>query len=42
MRNVSDRICGENKNIHFMFRNFFSKIMLFMRCGKMYSQTGHR
>jgi len=31
MRNVSDRTCRENKNIHFMFSNFFSKIVLFMR-----------
>jgi hypothetical protein len=23
MRNVSDRICGENENTHFVFSNFF-------------------
>jgi hypothetical protein len=23
MRNVSDEVCGENRNTHFMFSNFF-------------------
>jgi len=31
MRNISDRICKENQNIHFMFNNLFSKMMQFMR-----------
>jgi len=31
MRNVSDKSCGGNQTTHFMFNNFFSKIMLFMR-----------
>jgi hypothetical protein len=31
MRNLSDKICRENKNTHFMSHNFFPKIMLFMR-----------
>jgi hypothetical protein len=44
MRNVSDKICRENQNTHFMLNNFFPKIAPFMRkCGKMWqSQTGHR
>jgi hypothetical protein len=28
MRNVSDKICTENQNIHFMFNNIFPKIVL--------------
>jgi len=34
----------ENQNRHFVFNNFFSKIVPFMRyCGKiLYSQTGHK
>jgi hypothetical protein len=31
MRNVSDKSCRENQNTHFMFNNFFSKIVPFMR-----------
>jgi hypothetical protein len=31
VRNVSDRSCRENQNTYFMFNNFFSKIMPFMR-----------
>jgi len=33
MRNVSDKICRENQNTHFVFNNifFFSKIVSFMR-----------
>jgi hypothetical protein len=44
MRNVSDRSCTQNRNKHFVFCNFFLKIVPFMRlCGKIwYSQTGHR
>jgi len=30
-RNVSDRSCRETQNTHFVFRNFFSKIVPFMR-----------
>jgi hypothetical protein len=36
MRTVSDKPCTENHNMHFMFSNHFSKILLFMRsCGNM-------
>ena len=31
MRNVSDKFYRGNQNTHFMFNNFFSKIVLFMR-----------
>ena len=31
MRNISDKSCRENKNTYFMFNNFFSKIVPFMR-----------
>ena len=31
MRNVSDRSCRENQNTHFVFSNFFPKIVSFMR-----------
>jgi hypothetical protein len=31
MRNVSDKICRENEKPHFMFSNFFLKIVRFMR-----------
>ena len=31
MRNVSDKICKENQNMHFMFNNVFTKIKPFMR-----------
>ena len=31
MRNVSDKSCTENQNTHFVFSNFFSKIVPFMR-----------
>jgi len=43
MGNVSDKSCTENKNTHFMFSNFFAKIVPFMRYGGKirYSQTGH-
>jgi len=36
MRNVSDEHCGENQNTHFVFSNFFSKIMPFMRYVEKY------
>jgi len=29
MRNVSDRRCRENQNIHFMFKNVYLNIMFF-------------
>jgi len=32
IRNVSDKICRENQDTHFVFNNFFfPKILLFMR-----------
>jgi len=32
MRNISDESFGENKNVHFIFNNFFSpKIVTFLR-----------
>ena len=31
MRNVSDKSCTENQNTHFVFSNFFPKIVPFMR-----------
>jgi len=31
MRNVSDKSCTENQNTHFVFSNFFLKIVPFMR-----------
>ena len=31
MRNVSDKVCRENQNTHFVFNNFFSKIVPFTR-----------
>ena len=31
MKNVSDKICTENQNTHFVFNNFFHKIVPFMR-----------
>jgi len=40
MSNVSDKICTENQNTHFVFSNFFPKIVPFMRkCGK-YCRAG--
>jgi len=43
MRNISGKIL-EKIETHFVFNNFLSKILLFMRQrGKiMYGQTGHR
>jgi hypothetical protein len=31
MRNASDKSCRENQNTYFMFNNFFSKMVPFMR-----------
>jgi len=31
MGNVSDKICRENQNTHFVGSNFFSQIVPFMR-----------
>jgi len=31
MKNVSDKNCRKNQNTHFIFSNFFSKIVLFVR-----------
>ena len=43
MRNVSDKICGENRNIHFMSNNFLKKSCLLWDNVKiLYSLTGHR
>ena len=41
MINVSDKRCRENQNTHFMFSDFFSKIVPFMRkCGKNIVERG--
>jgi hypothetical protein len=32
--------CAENQNTRFMFKNFFSKIMLFMRQVKIFCRAG--
>jgi len=31
MKNVSDKGCRENPTTHFMFNNFFPKIVLYIR-----------
>jgi len=31
MKNISDKICRENQSTHFMFSNFISTIVPFMR-----------
>jgi len=31
IRNVSDKSCGVNQNTHFVFSNFFPKIVPFVR-----------
>jgi len=31
MRNVSDKSCRENQNTHFVFSNYFTKIVPFVR-----------
>jgi len=42
MRNVSDKSCRENRDIHFMFNNFFRKSCLFYIMRKMLqSGAGH-
>jgi hypothetical protein len=35
MKNISDKICRENRKTYFMYRNFFCKILPFMRSGKI-------
>jgi len=44
MRNIFDKICRGIQNRHFVFNNFFSKIVPFMReRGEiLYSRAGHR
>jgi len=42
MRNVSDKSCKENQNIHFCFNNVFTKIRPFMRLCPWYNQRSHR
>jgi hypothetical protein len=43
MRNGLDKICRENKNTHFMFNNFFPKIVPFMRCREIWWKLrGHK
>jgi hypothetical protein len=39
MKNVSVNSCRESRNTHFMFSNFFSKIM-FMGYVEKYCRTG--
>jgi hypothetical protein len=40
MRNISDKSCREYQNTHFMFYNFFPKIVPLMRyCGKNIVET---
>jgi hypothetical protein len=34
MRNISDEMCGEYQNTHFMFSNFYPKIVPFIRVEK--------
>ena len=40
MRNVSDKSCREIKNTHFMFNNFFPKIVPFMGYVEKYCRAG--
>ena len=44
MGNISDKSCRENQNTHFVFGDFSSKNVSFMRkCGKiLWSGAGHR
>ena len=38
--NISEKNCRENGNTHFMFNNFFSKTVPFMRkCGQRYGKA---
>jgi hypothetical protein len=34
MRNISDQVCGEYKNTHFMFSNFLPEYLPFKRMEK--------
>jgi len=40
MKNVLENSCRESRNIHFMFSNFFSKIMPFMGYVEKYYRAG--
>jgi len=41
MRNVSDKICRENQNTHFVFNNFFfPRIVSFMKYVEKYNRPG--
>jgi hypothetical protein len=40
MRIVSDKSCRENQSTHFMFNNFFSKMVFFMRWCVKYHRAG--
>jgi hypothetical protein len=43
MKNVSDRICRENENTHFMFNNLFAKtVPLWDNVEKCGTAPGHR
>ena len=43
IRNILNKNCTENQDTHFMFSNFYSKTVPFMRkCGKLLAETGHR
>ena len=39
MKNVSDKCRRKNQKAHFMFKHFFSKIVPFMRYGKVLQAT---
>jgi len=40
---MSVKHCRENQNTHFVYNNFFSKIVLFIRWyGILYSRTVHK
>jgi hypothetical protein len=40
MRNVSDKICTENQNTHFMFSNFFENPAFYEIMWKKYCRAG--
>ena len=41
MKNISDKSRRENRNLHFVFNNFFFlKLIPFMRCGKKFVERG--
>jgi hypothetical protein len=45
MRNISEKSCRENQNVHFVLNNLFPKIVrvVYEIMGKdMVEQTGHR